>query len=402
MLKIRTMQLSNRQLYYQNLATPAFVPDAIEISEAQGIYLIDDKGDKWVDLVSGVSVSNIGHRHPKVVNAIKEQTDKYMHLMVYGEFIQSPQVQLANLLTQNLPSQLNSVFFVNSGSEANEGAMKLAKRATGRSEIIAFRNAYHGGTQGALSILGNEQMKYAFRPLLPDIRLMDFNSFEQLQNISTNTAAVVIESIQAEAGIVLPKSGYLEAVKKRCEEVGALLILDDIQMGFGRTGKLFSFENYTFEPDILTIAKGMGGGMPIGAFIASKELMNQLQFNPTLGHITTFGGHPVCCAASKASLEVILEENLCEQAKEKGQLYIEALVGHPKVHDIRQKGLMLAIDLGDEDLGGKAMKVLWENKLIVDQFLFNRTSFRIAPPLTIKKEEIIEINKTIINCLDQI
>lgn len=396
------MQLSNRQLFYQNLATPAFVPNAIEVVEAQGIHLIDDQGNKWVDLVSGVSVSNVGHRHPKVVEAIKDQTDKYMHLMVYGEFIQSPQVQLANLLAQNLPPLLNSVFFVNSGSEANEGAMKLAKRVTGRSEIIAFKNAYHGGTHGALSILGNEKMKYAFRPLLPDIRFLDFNSFEQIENITHKTAAVVIESIQAEAGIILPLSGYLKAVKKRCEEVGALFILDDIQMGFGRTGKLFSFENYTFEPDILTIAKGMGGGMPIGAFVASKEMMNQLQFNPILGHITTFGGHPVSCAAAKASLEVILEENLCMQAREKGQMFVEALVGHPKIHDIRQIGLMMAIDLGSEEMGGKAMKILWENRLIVDQFLFNRTSFRIAPPLTITKEEITEIIQTVKICLDQI
>lgn len=402
MFKIQSMQLSNRQLFYQNLATPAFVPNAIEVVEAQGIHLIDDQGNKWVDLVSGVSVSNVGHRHPKVVEAIKDQTDKYMHLMVYGEFIQSPQVQLANLLAQNLPPLLNSVFFVNSGSEANEGAMKLAKRVTGRSEIIAFKNAYHGGTHGALSILGNEKMKYAFRPLLPDIRFLDFNSFEQIENITHKTAAVVIESIQAEAGIILPLSGYLKAVKKRCEEVGALFILDDIQMGFGRTGKLFSFENYTFEPDILTIAKGMGGGMPIGAFVASKEMMNQLQFNPILGHITTFGGHPVSCAAAKASLEVILEENLCMQAREKGQMFVEALVGHPKIHDIRQIGLMMAIDLGSEEMGGKAMKILWENRLIVDQFLFNRTSFRIAPPLTITKEEITEIIQTVKICLDQI
>lgn len=402
MFKIQSMQLSNRQLFYQNLATPAFVPNAIEVVEAQGIHLIDDQGNKWVDLVSGVSVSNVGHRHPKVVEAIKDQTDKYMHLMVYGEFIQSPQVQLANLLAQNLPPLLNSVFFVNSGSEANEGAMKLAKRVTGRSEIIAFKNAYHGGTHGALSILGNEKMKYAFRPLLPDIRFLDFNSFEQIENITHKTAAVVIESIQAEAGIILPLSGYLKAVKKRCEEVGALFILDDIQMGFGRTGKLFSFENYTFEPDILTIAKGMGGGMPIGAFVASKEMMNQLQFNPILGHITTFGGHPVSCAAAKASLEVILEENLCMQAREKGQMFVEALVGHPKIQDIRQIGLMMAIDLGSEEMGGKAMKILWENRLIVDQFLFNRTSFRIAPPLTITKEEITEIIQTVKICLDQI
>jgi len=396
------MHLTNRQLYYQNLATPAYVPEAIEFKKSEGIYLITDKDEKYVDLVSGVSVSNVGHRHPKVVNAIKEQVDSYMHLMVYGEFIQSPQVQLAGLLSENLPEHLNTVFFVNSGSEANEGAMKLAKRVTGRSEIIAFKNAYHGGTHGALSILGNEEMKYAFRPLLPDIKFLEFNSFEQLKNITYKTAAVVIESIQAEAGIILPNKSYLKAVQERCEEVGALLILDDIQMGFGRTGKLFSFQNYDYEPHIITLAKGMGGGMPIGAFVASKKMMDALQSKPALGHITTFGGHPVSCAAAKASLEVILEENLSEQANEKGKLFKKTLKNHPLVKEIRQQGLMLAIDLGSEELGGKAMEILWKNKLIVDQFLFNRTSFRIAPPLTITTTEINDICKTLINSFNQI
>ena len=249
------MHLSNRQLYYQHLAVPANVPEALEIVKAEGIYLHTDKGDKYVDLVSGVSVSNIGHRHPKVVEAIKNQVDKYMHLMVYGEFIQSPQVQLAGKLTEKLPSSLDAVFLVNSGSEAIEGAMKLAKRSTKRSEIIAFKNAYHGGTQGALSILGNEEMKYAFRPLLPDIRFLEFNNFDNLSQITKKTAAVVVEAIQAEAGIILPKDGFLKALRKRCDEVSCELILDDIQMGFGRTGKLFSFENYDFIPDIMTIAK---------------------------------------------------------------------------------------------------------------------------------------------------
>lgn len=396
------MQLTNRQLYYQNLATPAFVPDAIEVVQSEGIFLIDDKGEKWVDLVSGVSVSNVGHRNPRVIKAIKDQVDTYMHLMVYGEFIQSPQVQLAGLICKQLPSSLDSVFFVNSGSEANEGAMKLAKRVSGRSEIIAFKEAYHGGTQGALSILGNEEMKYAFRPLLPDIKFLEFNNELQISEITDKTAAVVIESIQAEAGIILPKQGYLKAIQERCEEVGALLILDDIQMGFGRTGKLFSFENYDFIPHIITLAKGMGGGMPIGAFVSSKELMNQLQFNPSLGHITTFGGHPVSCAAAKASLEVILDEGLCEKAEDKAQLFVEALQKHHLVKEIRQKGLMIAVDLGSEEMGVKAMKVLWENKLIVDQFLFNRSSFRIAPPLTITKEEIKEIVKTLIHSLNKI
>ncbi len=396
------MHLTNRQLYYQHLATPAYVPEAIEFVKSEGIYIYTSKNEKYVDLVSGVSVSNVGHRHPKVVKAIKDQLDSYMHLMVYGEFIQSPQVQLAGLITKYLPSHLNSVFFVNSGSEANEGALKLAKRATGRSEIIAFKNAYHGGTHGALSILGNEEMKYAFRPLLPDIRFLDFNQEKQLKEITNKTAAVVIESIQAEAGIILPKPGYLQAVKKRCDEVGALLILDDIQMGFGRTGKLFSFENFDYEPHILTIAKGMGGGMPIGAFIASKELMDTLQHKPALGHITTFGGHPVSCAAAKASLEVITEEQLSEKANAKGKLFVNALENHPKIKEIRQQGLMLAIDLGDEKMGAKSIEILWRNHLIVDQFLFNRSSFRIAPPLTINHKEIEAINQILINSLNEI
>ena len=396
------MHQTNRQLYYQHLATPAFVPEALEFVKSEGIYLITDKNEKYVDLVSGVSVSNVGHRHPKVVEAIKKQVDSYMHLMVYGEFIQSPQVQLAGLISKYLPRHLNSVFFVNSGSEANEGAMKLAKRVTGRSEIIAFKDAYHGGTHGALSILGNEEMKYAFRPLLPDIKFLIFNNEDELLKITNKTAAVVIESIQAEAGIILPNKGYLKAVKDRCDEVGALLILDDIQMGFGRTGKLFSFENYDYEPHIITLAKGMGGGMPIGAFVASKEMMDALQSKPALGHITTFGGHPVSCAAAMASLQVITEENLSEKANEKGKAFADILKGHPLVKEVRQQGLMLAVDLGSEELGGKAMEVLWKNKLIVDQFLFNRTSFRIAPPLTISMEEIDRINKTLIHSLDHL
>jgi acetylornithine/succinyldiaminopimelate/putrescine aminotransferase len=396
------MHITNRQLYYQHLATPAFVPEALEFVKSNGIYLITDENEKYVDLVSGVSVSNVGHRHPKVVEAIKKQVDTYMHLMVYGEFIQSPQVQLAGLLSKYLPEHLNSVFFVNSGSEANEGAMKLAKRVTGRSEIIAFKNAYHGGTHGALSILGNEEMKYAFRPLLPDIKFLNFNNENEILKITNKTAAVVIESIQAEAGIILPNKGYLKAVRNRCDEVGALLILDDIQMGFGRTGKLFSFENYDYEPHIITLAKGMGGGMPIGAFVASKEMMDALQSKPTLGHITTFGGHPVSCAAAMASLQVITEENLSEKANEKGEIFANALKNHPLVKEVRQQGLMLAIDLGSEELGSKAMEVLWKNKLIVDQFLFNRTSFRIAPPLTISTEEIENICEVLVESLDGI
>lgn len=396
------MHLSNRQLYYQHLAVPANVPEALEIVKAEGIYLHTHTGDKYVDLVSGVSVSNLGHRHPKVVKAIKDQVDKYMHLMVYGEFIQSPQVQLAGKLTENLPSQLDAVFLVNSGSEAIEGAMKLAKRSTGRSEIIAFKNAYHGGTQGALSILGNEEMKYAFRPLLPDIRFLEFNNFEDLTWITEKTAAVVVESIQAEAGIILPKKGFLKALRQRCTDKGCELILDDIQMGFGRTGKLFSFENYDFIPDIITLAKGMGGGMPIGAFASSKEKMNLLQHQPALGHITTFGGHPVSAAAALASLEVLTETDLIEQADAKGKRFADALTNHSKVKEIRQIGLMLAVELLNVEIAADIMPKLFANRLIVDQFLFNRSSFRIAPPLTITFDEIDEIIETVIKSLDQI
>ena len=396
------MHLSNRQLYYQHLAVPANVPEALEIVKAEGIYLFTDKGEKYVDLVSGVSVSNLGHRHPKVVEAIKNQVDKYMHLMVYGEFIQSPQVQLAGKLAEKLPAQLNSVYLVNSGSEAIEGAMKLAKRSTGRSEIVAFKNAYHGGTQGALSILGNEEMKYAFRPLLPEIRFLEFNNFEDLEKITTKTAAVFVEAIQAEAGIILPEEGFLKTLRKRCTEVGCELILDDIQMGFGRTGKLFSFENFDFIPDILCLAKGMGGGMPIGTFISSKEKMNLLQYQPALGHITTFGGHPVSAAAALASLEVLTESDLIEQANSKGRRFKEAIINHPKVKEIRQIGLMLAVELINEETATQAMTKLFDNRLIVDQFLFNRSSFRIAPPLTITFDEIDEIVKTLIASLDQI
>ncbi len=396
------MHLSNRQLYYQHLAVPANVPEALEIVKAEGIYLYTDKGEKYVDLVSGVSVSNIGHRHPQVVEAIKKQVDHYMHLMVYGEFIQSPQVQLAGKLAENLPKSLDAVYLVNSGSEAIEGAMKLAKRSTGRSEIIAFKNAYHGGTQGALSILGNEEMKYAFRPLLPDIRFLNFNNFDELNQITEKTAAVVVEAVQAEAGIILPEQGYLSAIRKRCSEVGCELILDDIQMGFGRTGKLFSFENFDFVPDIMCLAKGMGGGMPIGAFVSSKEKMNLLHFNPILGHITTFGGHPVSAAAALASLEVLTESDLIEQVNAKGKRFYDALIKHPKVKEIRQIGLMLAVELIDEQSATAIMPVLFTNRLIVDQFLFSRTSFRIAPPLTITLEEVDEIIKTVIISLDQI
>lgn len=393
------MHLSHRELFHKHLAVPAYIKEPQEFVRAQGIYMYPPQGEPFVDLVSGVSVSNIGHCHPRVVEAVQQQAASYMHLMVYGEFVQSPQVRLAELLSAQLPDNLSSVYLVNSGSEANEGALKLAKRATGRTELIAFKKAYHGSTHGALSLLGDEAMKYAYRPLLPDVRFLDFNDSSQLEQISERTAAVLVESVQAEAGIILPKPTYLTALKARCQEVGALLILDDVQMGFGRTGKLFSFQNFDFVPDILTLAKGMGGGMPIGAFVASKSLMDCLQSKPALGHITTFGGHPVSAAAAIASLEVILSERLLEQAHDKAQVFVNALGKLPQVKAIRQQGLMLAIELENTQAADKAVDSLWKHRLIVDRFLFCDTAFRIAPPLTITMAEAEAVAKTVVKAL---
>lgn len=396
------MHLSNRQLFQQNLAIPADVPNALEIEKAEGIYLYTDKGEKFIDLVSGVSVSNIGHCHPAIVEAVKSQSDKYMHLMVYGKYIQSPQVQLAGLLSSVLPAYLNSVFLVNSGSEAIEGALKLAKRITGRTEIVAFKNAYHGSTHGALSILGNEEMKSSYRPLLPNIKFLEYNKSELLGSITNETACVVVEAIQAEAGIVIPTQEFMESLNKICKETDCILIIDEVQMGFGRTGKLFGFEHFNIEPDIICIAKGMGGGMPIGAFISSKENMNLLTHNPALGHITTFGGHPVSSAAALASLKVILDKNLHSKSNQKGKFIADKLKSHPKIKEIRQIGLMLGVELKKEYQANKMVKILQKNKLIVDQFLFNESSFRIAPPLTITDIELEIVVEKVIDSLDEL
>jgi len=374
-----------------NMGLPSVVNDPIEITHAKGIYLYDDKGNTYIDLVSGVSVSNTGHLHPHIVAAIKNQLDRYMHTMVYGKFVQSPQTLLANKLASLLPASLDSVFFVNSGSEAIEGALKLAKRLTGRTEMVSFKNAYHGGTAGALSLLGNEGLKQAFRPLLPGTRQLEFNNFEQLTAIDCHTACVLIEPIQAEAGIILPEKDFLKALRQRCDEVGTVLIFDEIQMGFGRTGSLFAFEQLGVVPDILCLAKAMGGGMPLGAFISSKTNMQALTSRPELGHITTFGGHPVSCAASLAALEVLLNEKLIEQASHKGQRFEEALISIKMVKSIRRVGLMLGVELDAEVPIGELLKHLQKHKLIVDQFLFHQHSFRIAPPLTITENEISEV-----------
>lgn len=391
--------ISQRQLFLNHVAQTSDAPLALEIESAEGLYLNDVNGKKYMDLISGISVSNVGHRHPHVVKAIKEQVDKYLYLMVYGEYIQAPQVAYAAMLTNLLPENLDSVYFTNSGSEANEGAMKLAKRYTGRTEIIAFKNAYHGSTHGSLSLMGDEYFKNAFRPLLPDIKFLDHNNFEILGQISEKTAAVFIEPVQGEAGINAPKEGFLNELRKKCTKMGSLLVFDEIQTGFGRTGSLFAFEQYGIVPDILTIAKGMGGGMPIGAFVASKKIMNSISNNPVLGHITTFGGHPVSCAAAKASLEVLLEEKLIGQVKEKEELFLHTLK-HPKIKEIRSKGLLLAVDFADEAFNKKVIQKAIQKGLITDWFLFNPHSLRIAPPLTITTKQIKEACEILLSCME--
>lgn len=391
-----------RDLYFRHMGLPSRRSMAIEVDHAEGIYFFDSKGKRYTDLVSGVAVSNVGHRHPKVLEAISTQLEKYMHLMVYGEYIQSPQVKLAEKLSKQLADRLDAVYFVNSGSEAIEGALKLAKRHTARNEIIAFKNAYHGGTAGALSILGNESLKQSFRPLLPGIRHLEYDRADKLESITEQTACVVVECIQAEAGIILPEKDFLLKLRQKCDETGALLIVDDIQMGFGRTGKLFSFEHYHIEPDILCLAKGMGGGMPIGAFISSREIMDELTFEPELGHITTFGGHPVSCAAALANLGVILEEDLCAKAEARGAQCHEILNGHPAIKEIRRKGLMMAIELQDAETADKLVKLFLDEGLVTDRFLFKPNAFRIAPPLTITPQQIEETSKSIISCLDKL
>jgi len=394
--------LSKRQLFLNHVAQTSDSPLMLEVERAEGVYLFGPNGEKHFDLISGVSVSNVGHSHPKVVDAVKQQVDKYMHLMVYGEFIQNPQVQLATKLASLLPKSLNSVFFLNSGSEAIEGAMKLAKRYTGRTEIISFKNAYHGSTQGSLSIMGGDKFKQAFRPLLPDIRHLDYNNAEQLNQITSKTACVIVEPIQGEAGVVLPKDNFLSQLRERCSKVGALLVFDEIQTGLGRTGKMFAFENYNVTPDILVLAKALGGGMPLGAFIASKEIMWSLTNNPVLGHITTFGGHPVSCSAALSSINVILDEKLIDSVSKKEEIFREILEKHPLVKEVRSKGLLMAVELGSFNKMLDLVKFGVKNGFITDWFLFCDTSFRISPPLTITEKECRLAAELIVKGLDEI
>ncbi len=380
--------LTQRQLFLRHMAPTSDAPLLLEIEKAAGVYLYDKNKKSYIDLIAGIGVSSLGHCHPNVVAAVKEQSERYLHTMVYGEYVLAPQVELATLLTSQLPDTLNSVYFVNSGAEATEGAMKLAKRFTGRSEIIACKKAYHGSTQGAISLMNDPYFTRAFRPLLPDIDHIEFNCKYCLEKITTKTAAVIVETVQGEWGVRKPINDYLKALRKRCKKVGALLILDEIQAGYGRTGSLFAFEQYDAKPDILLLAKGMGGGMPIGAFVASQDLMRSLSHDPFLGHITTFGGHPVSCAAALATLRTLLDnKELIDSVKRKEALFHE-LLKHDRILEIRSAGLMMAVQMDSFETIQKVIKYCLSAGLVTDWFLFNDSSLRIAPPLIISEAEI--------------
>ena len=388
-----------RQLFLLNNAQTTDFPLLLEFERAQGVYMYDKQGRGHIDLISGIGVSNLGHSNPFVIKAIKEQLDKYMHLMVYGEYVQTPQVKLAEKLISVLPQNLQSVYFTSSGSEAVEGALKLAKRFTGRYQIVAFENSYHGSTHGALSVMGNEEYKQAYRPLLPGVNFIKFNQIDDLQLITNQVACVIVETIQGEAGIRVPDVAYMQALRSCCDETGTLLILDEIQAAFGRTGKLFAFEHFGIVPDILLLAKALGGGMPLGAFIASNDTMSALKENPILGHITTFGGHPVCCASGLAALEVLLNDKLHETVAEKEALFRELLV-HTAIKQIRGKGLMLAIEFESFELNKKIIDRCIENGVIADWFLHCSNAMRIAPPLIINPEEIKKACTVIVEAIE--
>jgi len=392
--------INNRALFLKNTAQTSDSPRLVEIEKAEGSYLYGPEGQAYLDLVSGFNVSNIGHRHPKVIAAIQAQLEKYLHVTVYGEFIQAPQVQFATQLLAQLPKKFESVYLTNSGAEAVEGSMKIAKRFTGRRQIIAAKKAYHGSTQGALSLIGNPAYQEAYAPLLPEIDFISFNSLTDLSHITDKTAAVVIEAIQGEAGVRVPSKEYMQALRQRCTEVGALLIFDEIQTGFGRTGKMFAFAHFDIVPDILMLAKGIGGGMPLGAFIAAKEVMDVIKDNPMLGHITTFGGHPVSCAAALASLQVILEEQLIEGVAAKAALFRKELQ-HPKIKEIRGLGLMMCLQLESFDQVYQVSKYCAEQGVMIDWYLHCETALRVAPPLTISEAEIRSACETIRTAIDK-
>ena len=379
--------MDTKTLFLRHVAQTSDAPLGINISKAKGSTLTDVDGKAYIDLSAGISVCNIGHRHPAVTGAIMKQLNDYLHVRVYGEMIETPQVEYAKLLTENLPSTLNSVYFTNSGAEAVEGAMKLAKRITGRMEIIAFNKSYHGSTQGALSIMGDEEWRNAFRPLLPGVHHAEYNSEEAIEAINGHTACVIMETVQAERGVVHPQKKWIKAIREKCSRTGALFILDEIQTGFGRTGTLWGFEQYDVIPDIVLLGKALGGGMPLGAFIADRQLMIALSHDPVLGHITTFGGHPVCCAAGLAALEVLLEKNIVKNVARKARLFAK-LLKHPAIKQVRTAGLLIAVQFENAEVNKKLINACIANGVLTDWFLFAPDCLRIAPPLTISEREI--------------
>ena len=394
-----------RKQFLRHVAQTSPAPQLIEVARAEGVFFYTPEGKPYYDLVSGVSVNNVGHGNRAVVEAVQRQAADYMHIMVYGEMVERPQVEFARALAEALPEPLDSVYFLNSGAEAVEGALKLAKRYTHRTEMISMRQAYHGSTHGAMSMMGQpegEEWKCAFRPLLPDTKAIRFNNIDDLSLITERTACVLCEPVQGEAGVRPPKDGYLQALRKRCTEVGALLIFDEIQTGMGRTGEMFAMQKYGVTPDIVCLAKALGGGMPLGAFVSSQEIMSTLTHNPALGHITTFGGHPVCCAAGLAAMKFLQENKVVEDVERKGALYEELLKDHPAVKEIRRAGLLLAIELGESEKLYKIMDLFIEEGILSDWFLFCDTAFRISAPLVISDEEIRDSVRIIRNCLDRL
>ena len=392
-----------RKQFLRHVAQTSPAPQLIEVARAEGVFFYTPEGKPYYDLVSGVSVNNVGHGNRAVVEAVQRQAADYMHIMVYGEMVERPQVEFARALAEALPKPLDSVYFLTSGAEAVEGALKLAKRYTHRTEMISMRQAYHGSTHGAMSMMGQpegEEWKCAFRPLLPDTKAIRFNNIEDLSLITERTACVLCEPVQGEAGVRPPKDGYLQALRKRCTEVGALLIFDEIQTGMGRTGEMFAMQKYGVTPDIVCLAKALGGGMPLGAFVSSQEIMSTLTHNPVLGHITTFGGHPVCCAAGLAAMKFLQDNKVVEDVERKGALYEELLKDHPAVKEIRRAGLLLAIELGESEKLYKIMDLFIEEGILSDWFLFCDTAFRISAPLVISDDEIRDSVRIIRECLD--
>ena len=394
-----------RKQFLRHVAQTSPGPQLIEVARAEGVFFYTPEGKPYYDLVSGVSVNNVGHGNRAVVEAVQRQAADYMHIMVYGEMVERPQVEFARLLAETLPEPLDTVYFLNSGAEAVEGALKLAKRYTHRTEMISMRRAYHGSTHGAMSMMGEpegEEWKNAFRPLLPDTKAIDFNSFADLEQITERTACVLCEPVQGEGGVRVPQDGYLQALRKRCDEVGALLIFDEIQVGMGRTGEMFAMQKYGVTPDIVCLAKALGGGMPLGAFVSSQKIMSTLTHNPVLGHITTFGGHPVCCAAGLAAMKFLQDERVVEDVERKGAMFVELLKDHPAVKEIRRSGLLMAVELGESAKLYRLMDLFIEEGILSDWFLYCDTAFRISPPLIITDDEIRNCVALIRKCLDRL